>query len=197
VLPVKWAALGLGLLALSCGLITRNERPSADDDDDGAVAGNGGAAGQARGGHAGQVLTGDGGTEGLSDGGTAGLSDGGVTGAPSPITDPLVGMGAICDGYVSAWRTREAQRDSEETACFACLGYQESCYAFRDAITEGQDACFRRHCLCASTEASCDGLADSCSCFGSCLPDPPSALRQSWLDYMRCEIENCTDACNL
>lgn len=191
---LTWPALGFGLLVASCGLITRNERPSSNDGgagepETGAAAGSGGAIGHGNGGgEASRSVTGS--------GGSGDSSESGAAGAEASSTDPLAGNSAICSGYVTAWRTREAEQASGETACLECLGYRPSCFASRDAVTDGQHACFRRHCLCDPADPSCDAPTDACACFGSCLPDPPSPVRQSWLDYMACELESCADVCD-
>ena len=117
-------------------------------------------------------------------GASAGLSD-----------DPLSGEGAVCAGYVAAWLAREAEYTSEETSCLECLGYNTDCGAAHRVVTEGQESCFRRHCLCDAADAGCEAAAGSCACFGRCLPNPPHPARRAWFDYMACEVEHCAAAC--
>lgn len=108
---------------------------------------------------------------------------------------PLSDDEALCAGYVAAWLAREAEYASGETSCVECLGYNTDCEVARRAVTEGQDGCFRRHCLCDPADAGCETTIGSCACFGRCLPNLPDPVRQAWFDYMACEVEHCAAAC--
>ena len=197
---VKW--LLLALLVVSCGLTERKGR----GDDGNQVAGGavGGVAGGAAGDRNGLDLAGEGGRAVDGTAGTDGATDfAGAAGQPSPDpADPLGPLSpstAVCDGYLSAWRLRSSEQSSDVPgACYQCLGNQPACFDAWNTLMEGQYACFLRNCLCDPVNQDCasfDYPADACACFGSCLPEAPHPARQGWLDYMTCEVENCSAAC--
>lgn len=122
----------------------------------------------------------------------------GAAGQPDP-SDPLDSNHATCDGYLSAWQKRSAEQTSGDAgACYQCLGNQAACFEAWNAVTEGQRSCFLRNCMCDPVKEDCASFeypADTCACFGSCLPEAPHPSRQRWLDYMKCELESCSSAC--
>ena len=186
---VKCAVLAWALLVMACGLISRNGGSSADEE----------AAGSSQN-AAGRGLAEGGGASGVGDAaGTGGLSQAaGSAGSSDGVSeDPLSGDGPVCSGYIQAFRAREAEYVSGATSCVECLGRNADCGIGSQVVTEGQDACFFRHCLCDSSDPSCELnlMAGSCACFGNCLPNPPEPVRRAWFDYMACEVEHCAAVC--
>ena len=199
---LKRAVLALGLLITACGLTRGNGSSGADDgvtSSGGSDADGAGASASASQNTAGRAFT-DG--EGASA--TGAVGGGGAAGAGAPdqpaaaagsSSAPLDADEAVCDGYVAAWLAREAEYVSGQTSCLECLGYNPDCEVARRAVTEGQDGCFHRHCLCDAADPGCEVRAGACACFGRCLPNPPAPVRQAWFDYMACEVEHCATAC--
>ena len=201
----------LALLLVSCGQTKGNPRPSANYGNaagESAVDDTAGGAAPHPGGNdaGGNDLTG-------ADGAMAGRANGvggaesapasaGMGGQSAPdAIDPLDSPGpnvAVCDAYLAAWRLRSTQESGDAGPCYQCMGNQPACFEAVEVITEGQRSCFARHCLCDPVSEDCAVFpypTDVCACFASCLPVAPHPARQSWLDYMTCEVESCADAC--
>jgi len=193
VLALRYAVLACWLLLTACGATSRNGGSSPDAQAAGSSQNAGGLAEGGGGSAAGDAAE----TGGINQPpGSAGSSNGASgAGSVGACDDPLGGDESVCSGYVQAWRARETENVSGANSCGECLEYNTHCGVGRQLVTDGQDACFFRHCLCDSSDTGCEVKAGSCACFARCLPNPPDPVRRAWFDYMACEVEQCAAVC--
>jgi hypothetical protein len=116
---------------------------------------------------------------------------------------------ATCDDFLGMWRVRQSEREpgepipppSVDAPCFDCirLGATE-CHSLSAVGCSSAEACLERHCLCTSEEPvqlSCsadDYPTDLCDCTLGCIPSG-GFCESAWLDYARCIVGRCGEAC--